>query len=549
MAPDNAQNRTRGRGASERSRPFHPLFFAIYPVLFLYAHNSGRYAPAVLLRPLAAVLGLALVTWVASALLLRSRSKGALLTTFLLSICFSYGHVYPLVASAWFDFGFVYLGPARVLLVVYLVAISVLALVLSRAKGPLAGLHFAANLGGGLLLAGVLLQIGAALLGPSRESAADVGDGPVLAPPAGTRLPHIYYVILDGYAREDVLADLYGYPENPLVVFLKESGFRVVEDARANYGQTTLSLASSLSMDLLDDLAAEIGTDSEDRQPLRSRIKENLIARLLRPLGYRYVAFASGYYSTEAHSADVFLSPGISLNEFENVLFTTTPFPEVLDILGKRTQERLHRHRILYTLDHLADPLDLGGPVFVVAHVVAPHPPFVFGPDGGRVRYPGKFSLADGDDLVGTRGIRIEEYRRLYRDQLHYLNERVVSGLERLLTHTDDPLLVIVQGDHGPGSRLVWEDREATDLRERFCILNAYYASDGDYSFLYDGITPVNSFRMILNHFFGTALSPLPDRSYFSTESQPYDFSDVTDEVTSPRSGEEVSPPETRAGP
>ena len=531
---DSPGREDRDRPRPRRGRLLHPLLFAIYPVLFLYAHNSGRYSLPVIFRPLAATLGLALVTWALACLLLRSRSKGALLTTALLIICFSYGHLHPLVSATGFDSGFAQLGPARVLLLAYVFVVGIVGLILARTKGAFTASHLFATVVGTILVTSALVQIGAAAVESKAKDRPDVKEDLVLEVPKGQRPPDIYYIVLDGYAREDVLATLYGYPDNPLVGFLEESGFRVVENARSNYGQTTLSLASSLSMELLDDLAAEIGTNATDRQPLRSRIKESRVSRLLRPLGYQYVAFATGYFSTEARSADVFLSPGIALNEFENVLFTSTPFPEVLDILGKKTQERLHRKRILYILDHLADPLELDAPVFVLAHVVAPHPPFVFGADGEPATYPGKYTLADGDDLVGTRGIEKEDYRRLYRDQLQYLNGQVISGLRRLLSEARNPLVIIIQGDHGPGSGLVWEDGEATDLWERLSILNAYYVSDSDYRFVHEGITPVNSFRGIFSQYFGAALPPLPDRSFFSTESQPYDFSDITGEVVPP---------------
>ncbi|HSU72625.1 MAG TPA: hypothetical protein VLJ21_02140, partial [Candidatus Binatia bacterium] len=42
--------------------------------------------------------------------------------------------------------------------------------------------------------------------------------------------------------------------------------------------------------------------------------------------------------------------------------------------------------------------------------------------------------------------------------------------------------------------------------------INAYYFSDGDYSGLYENITPVNSFRVVFNKYLKTNYSLLPDR-------------------------------------
>lgn len=62
-------------------------------------------------------------------------------------------------------------------------------------------------------------------------------------------------------------------------------------------------------------------------------------------------------------------------------------------------------------------------------------------------------------------------------------------------------------------------------------ILNAYYFPRRKYDALHDGISPVNSFRVVFNTFFAAKLELLPDRSFFSTWDQPYHFVDVTDAV------------------
>jgi hypothetical protein len=70
-------------------------------------------------------------------------------------------------------------------------------------------------------------------------------------------------------------------------------------------------------------------------------------------------------------------------------------------------------------------------------------------------------------------------------------------------------------------------------MTERVSILNAIYFPDRDYSRLEPGLTPVNTFRVILSQFFGADLEPLPDRSFFSPGNMPYAWRDVTDELQS----------------
>jgi len=120
---------------------------------------------------------------------------------------------------------------------------------------------------------------------------------------------------------------------------------------------------------------------------------------------------------------------------------------------------------------------------------------------------------------------------RRYRDQLTYTNGRVRQTIDGILSGSERPVIIILQADHGPGSTLNWEDVAGTDLRERFSILNAYYLPEQGEADLYEGITPVNTFRLVFNRYFGANYELLREESYFSTYSRPYAFLNVTDEI------------------
>ncbi len=92
----------------------------------------------------------------------------------------------------------------------------------------------------------------------------------------------------------------------------------------------------------------------------------------------------------------------------------------------------------------------------------------------------------------------------------------------------------MLQADHGPGAWLQWDSVEKTCLWERTAIFNAYYLPDAGAEILYPDITPVNTFRVIFNTYFGTDLPLLEDRIYFSSWNRLYDFIDVTDRVAYP---------------
>jgi hypothetical protein len=52
--------------------------------------------------------------------------------------------------------------------------------------------------------------------------------------------------------------------------------------------------------------------------------------------------------------------------------------------------------------------------------------------------------------------------------------------------------------------------------------LNAYYLPDGGEKHLYSDISPINTFRIVLNHYFNTDLELLEDVHYYSYYSKGY---------------------------
>jgi len=129
--------------------------------------------------------------------------------------------------------------------------------------------------------------------------------------------------------------------------------------------------------------------------------------------------------------------------------------------------------------EHLPDASDGPGPTFVFAHIIAPHPPFVFGPDGEHIDPELQFVLLDGSHLIGNRGISRDDYVAGYRRQLIFVNSQLQAAVDEILSKSQRPAVIILQGDHGPGSTLDWDNPDNTNLEERLSVLNAYYLPGG----------------------------------------------------------------------
>jgi hypothetical protein len=306
---------------------------------------------------------------------------------------------------------------------------------------------------------------------------------------------------------------------------LTERGFTVAAASRANYAQTSLSFASALNMSHLTGLSG--GSHDPSQWTIAAMIRESAVAAILRSLGYETAAFTVGYRRAEMSTADTVLRRGHPhATPLEALLLETSALagwmylPTLWDAPPWLPGYADHAAGIEWILDEAARIAPSPGPKFVFIHLLVPHPPFVFGPRGEVREQSYPYRLGDGSDFRGGD----EEYIAGYRDQVSFTNTAALHLIDAILSTSPTPPVIVLQGDHGPGSGLSWEDPAQTNMEERLSILNAYLVPGLDPALIDPGITPVNSFRLILKHLFGYDLPPVADASYFSTWRAPYDF-------------------------
>lgn len=538
----------------------HPFAFAVFPVLSLYVKNMGKGFLGEALGIATGVFILAVLLWLFIGLLVKDRDKSAVVVSAFFVLFFTYGHAISLFSAVLEKMHL--LGRARFLvegrpalclwLVIWggvLVAASYV--VLKRATDlrvvtkflNIVALTLALMLGANFFTAGgfskfLMPRIRAALahsdVDGDRNSVSrdtDVDTFRVFLPLVATSgfdgfwqetpplahastawdpPPDIYYIVLDMYARADYLEKIYHYDNSEFLSFLTDKGFYVASKSTSNYPYTTHSLASSLNMMYLDEVAHRVGERFDHFGPSIVMLKQNKLFQFLRSRGYTVVAFSTGYKFTEITDADMYIEPAVwQPSEFQGAIMDVTP----LAVFGE-TQDALYRKHILYTFDHIADATRIDSPAFVFAHVLVPHPPYVFGANG------------EPRSSKPHTAYRYDEFVEAYRDQLAFVNRRMRAVVEEILSQSSEPPIIIVQSDHG-----ACYGRYLPNIASRMSILNAYYFPDRNYEDLYEDITPVNTFRIVLNNYFGTELELLEDANYYSEWDLPYLFTDTTDKV------------------
>jgi hypothetical protein len=509
------------------------LLFAAFPILALFAQNAREVRAIELVSLLACAVAVAGLLWLVFGLLLKDAAKGALVVAAAIVMFYTVDRLLEpaemllaYLSTFWIEKQNVRVDP------LWIVGPELMLLcgfaLLVRRFGDLRNATKFLNILALIAVAMPALQI-LTVKAPAAGRSVRQPEPMAVAPqPATARLPDIYYIILDGYARHDVMKSHFDYDNSGFLEHLEQKGFYVARRSTANYCQTPLCLSCSLNTTYLDDLVKGLGNDQTE---LTELIARNNVLATLRPIGYQFVTFSTGFEPTEQPAADRYLSPYPHTTEFQRMVIDMTPARVIWPDPRQMDRFRQGRDRVIYLLDHLPDVARDPRPTFTFAHVLCPHPPIIFGPEGEDIAHEHEIWMYYRADKVNGRFLKPQYFRQAYRDQAAYITRRIQETIDRILAESPEPPIIIVQSDHGSELNLDMESVHNTDLHERMSILNAYYFPDRRYQGLYQDISPVNSFRVVFNTFFGAKLPLLPDKSFFSTWSDPYQFIDVTDSV------------------
>ncbi|MBX9667483.1 MAG: hypothetical protein K2X93_07680 [Candidatus Obscuribacterales bacterium] len=313
--------------------------------------------------------------------------------------------------------------------------------------------------------------------------------------------PDIYYIIFDMMCGDDVMTLLTGVEDHSFQDTLRDLGFYVAVNSHTNYEHTRPSLASSLNMMLLDDVSTayrRCAIDERENPQLRvcgKLIRDNRLVHYLRRAGYKFVNYSSGCEPTNWNPcAEINIPSGMgdatTLMILTNTVCATLP----VELDPRNYLARLKRVTFVQQLDGIKK---IDGPKFVLIHCMLPHWPLLFTAKGKPTKVP----YQQKPDYFTT-----QDYVR----QMIFTRKLMLSAIKKLLKSKRRPIIVI-QGDHGPWFKAGTREHHEYTLP----IFNAYYLPPGGRDIApWSTISPVNSFRLILNRYFGADYKFLPDKSH-----------------------------------
>ena len=504
----------------KRSALIHPFLFTLVSLLFTYIRVSTTIAPTEMARPL-------IWLWFFLGLLIfptykmtKNWDKAGIAMTIFVFAFFYKSLIFVAVFSA--------------------VMTGIMALFLVNKRGkrktrfrditPLLNfLSIALVIGGGIKLFAILAQVPGTyyrdvFLTDQRVSIAEATSRDAN--------PDIYYIIVDGYARRNILDEYYDFDNTYFIDYLEGKEFVVPSENHSNYPKTTFSVTSTLNMDYIQNITSGL-EDTYFWWLMSPLIYHSQVHVMLEEIGYESVSLGVNWTITDNQTTDRYYSPSpIKVREFENHILSNTGLVIFRPLLDKfayiPSSYDAHRELISYNLETLPEIAQLPGTQFTYVHFVVPHPPFVFDKDGNPLDREEIFSLND-DASLEDKEEWYRVYREGYRNQVEYLNKKLMQLVDDILANSEAPPIIIFQADHGPGMYVDFSSSENTCLDERFSPFAAYYLPDIDRDAIPEDVTPVNLFRIVFNEYFETDLPILENHYYFSEETvNLYNFEEIS---------------------
>jgi hypothetical protein len=506
-------------GARDRFGGWHPLLFAAYPVLFLWSENLGDTPLVDALLPLICVVLAAALATLVVGVVVRGRDRAALIVTPLALGLLIYGQVVDAIDL-----------PVAVHRLAWVGLVALGALGAWRLSADrVARIDRALTAVGATLVVFTIIsilpyQVEAASAAPPPDlDAGRVLDGETDAPKRD-----VYWLVFDRYPSDRAI-DLQFGVRNDLTPWLREQDFAVLDDSHANYVTTSLSLTTTLNMAHLEDVTGPVESGAVFRKRVIAGLQSSRVVRQFKALGYRYHHIGSWWDPTRTDEAADVNYNAQTMSDFMTVLLDTSAAPPLLRALGvsERSQAKAYVHG-KYGLDALQRVSAEPGPKLVVAHILLPHPAYVFDRDGSYI--PATESRAMGESDAWQR-------------QFDYTNSRIRSFLEPLLALPEgERPIVILQADEGhrfeaavdEDSAFDWSTASGEELEIKFGILNAWYVPDGVDLGLEPDQTAINTFPILFDRYFGLdGYERLSDRITADTWSANYELTDITPRLPS----------------
>ena len=487
----------------------YPLFLLTIPLVFLINALNHYYKLLHLEYIIIKVilyLVIPVLLYILLSLTWKHHKKAGIVMFFLLLIFYFFSLLYDWLKSFQAP-GII--ASYKSLLLLLTAGLIALVLYLRKKQGNFNTFYYTANLIFIFLLLGGIIQY--VILGATNAGLKnDQGDPHKLLSkqykPCDTcQKPDIYFIVLDSYTNSKTLSSEFGYSNLFIDSFLLRKNFFLSANSKSNYNFTHMSIASELNMAYLNNLQSDHVFYTKDFLQSNYTIANSELIDILYKQGYTI----ANYSNFKLKDAPVRVTPYLTELTWRSVPGQTFFNKAARDIgwnfdkyLPKKGISNSRRKEIEDDAERIKEVFNglIGSaknpaakPQFTYAHFLLPHETYLFDSSGKRL------------DISYTAAAWMNN-KKDYLNQLVYVNRFIIApAIDSIFSNARRPFIIILQSDHG------YRNYSPEKVNLEFENLNAIYFPDNDYSTLYDSISSVNTFRIVLNKYFNQQLPLLND--------------------------------------
>ena len=525
---------------------FHPFLIAFFPIIAIYSVNIGLIQLEQFILPTLLIVVSAFLFFLCLKYILKNGKKAALIVSLAFIIFFSFGHVYNMLNQV--SIGDTNFGSNRILLPIFTILFGIGSFLIIKTKRTLDNATSIVNTISVVFIAVIVVMVGIETFGcdeclierntswyfdffsDEKIDFSPYFEAHSFSISESDSLPNVYFIILDGYPTNDVLKKHVNFDNSEFTNLLKQRGFNVAENSHANYSFSGPSISATMNMNYINFLADEFGENSRDYNPILGKdfglYADNQVIKNFKLMGYKVIKIGSAAtYLHKLPLAD--LSPCYKIiHLMDNRLLDAVGSTSMIGYFIERWAEEQQRQIILCDFEELPKISSyFEEPVFVWSHIMLPHFPLIFGPNGEPIT-PGKSLLTMNHPEFTDSSWDVKTQ---FKHQIQFANKKSIEFIDKILEN-EKQAIIIIQSDHGSGFGINLQDPVDDDVFQKLSNLNAIYFPDEKHrEMLTDDRTNVNTFRIVFNSYFGSDYEMLEDRIYWGLSyKKPFWFKDVT---------------------
>lgn len=320
----------------------------------------------------------------------------------------------------------------------------------------------------------------------------------IITPPAiestGKGNKDVYLLVMDKYAATPNLIKYWNHSNEGFRNNLSAEGFHVINHPKTTYNMTRRVMSTMFNLSYLNYEKDLIRSDEK----ILPYIPGNVSSRLFKASGYQ-----TGWFSLLQETPDD-RREGVSIFPLRFIYYALSrsivaffPFFHE-DVPGYPVETSRQRY----------DRQMRKAQMFRA-----------FLSDSSQTRQYGYYHSELSHEKYVVNGMGFDPSADGYSEKVAYRNtltyhEKHILNLVKIIKNRKRPCIILIMSDHG--HRWIKDIPLSEARTEGFENFMCVYETGQKYNDWYEGITPVNAWRIVLNHTFGISLPRLPDKTGIS---------------------------------